>query len=111
MNINYSLLKRFSIMALMGSFVLGIFLYYVKHQVIGIEKEIRTIHQKTNEAKESIHVLKAEWGFLNSPKRLQELNQQYVHLKPVKTYQIASLDALKSAKEGPIMLARLEKRP
>ncbi len=110
MNINYTFLKKISLLSLMGSLVLGSFLFYVKHQVINIEKEMKNIRQKTRDTQEAIHVLKAEWGFLNSPKRLQELNKQYVHLKPVKTYQIASLESLNRDKEGPIMMARLEKR-
>lgn len=94
----------------MASCMLGVCLYYVKHQVIGVEKEIKMLRQKSFEAKESIHILKAEWGFLNDPKRLQELNDRYVHLHPVKTHQIASLDSLGEGRDNKIMMARLERK-
>ncbi|MEI8320872.1 MAG: hypothetical protein WCG05_02525 [Alphaproteobacteria bacterium] len=109
MTLNHMLLRRMSALSLMGSLLLGICLYYVKHQVTNLEKEIRITHRKSQSAQDSIHVLKAEWGFLNSPKRLQELNEQHIHLKPAKTYQIASLESLNSEKAPRLMMARLEK--
>ena len=109
MVLNYNLLRRTSAFSLVASIVLGICLYGIKHQVMHVEKELKSLRHKNQDLSESIHVLKAEWGFLNNPKRLQELNEKYVHLKPLKTYQIASLDSLHDAK-GPLMLARLEKK-
>lgn len=94
MQINYSLLRRSSLLALMVSFFLGIGLYHLKHKVASIEKDLRHTRSRIIEIKESLHILRAEWGFLNNPHRLQKLNEQYLHLKPVNAKQISSLEGI-----------------
>ncbi len=94
MQINYLLLRRSSLFALMISFLLGIGLYHLKHKVANIEKDLRYTRSRILEVKESLHILRAEWGFLNSPQRLQKLNEKYLHLKPVNAKQISSLDGI-----------------
>ena len=94
MQINYPLLRRSSLFALMVSFLLGIGLYHLKHKVATVEKDLRYTRSRILEIKESLHILRAEWGFLNNPHRLQKLNEQYLHLKPVNAKQISSLDGM-----------------
>lgn len=94
MTINYPLLRRSSLFALMVSFVLGIGLYHLKHKVATIEKELRHTRNRILEIRESLHILRAEWGFLNNPHRLQKLNEQYLHLKPLQAKQISSLEGM-----------------
>jgi hypothetical protein len=78
----------------MISFLLGISLYHLKHKVSTIEKDLRHTRNRILETRESLHILRAEWGFLNNPHRLQKLNEQHLHLKPVNAKQISSLEGM-----------------
>ncbi len=94
MQINYPLLRRSSLFALIASFFLGIGLYHLKHKVATVERDLRHTRTRIMEINESLHILRAEWGFLNNPHRLQKLNEQYLHLKPVNAKQISSLEGM-----------------
>ena len=54
-------------------------------------KKINTVIRTTNE---SIHVLKAEWTFLNRPERLQQLAQKHLDFFPIDAKQLISLKTL-----------------
>ncbi len=47
-----------------------------------IEKELNHVNNNIITANESIHTLKAEWSYLNTPSRLNKLNNKFLKLKP-----------------------------
>ncbi len=110
---NHTLLSRYSFFALVLCIFLGGGLYKVKHGVSDLEKDLRLVCAQIEHAKESIHLLRAEWVYLNNPHRLEELNKKYLKLKPVETIQMASLRAIPNrgyhTNGQPIMLAGLHK--
>jgi hypothetical protein len=69
----------------------GLGLFQLKYQVMNLEKEHHRIRKTIRETNESIHVLKAEWAFLNDPKRLQELCERHLEISPIRGSQLVSL--------------------
>jgi cell division protein FtsL len=71
------------------------FLFIIKHKVHTLRKELSSIHSQIIQEKETIHVLKAEYTYLSSPKRVRSLSDKYLQLETVKPDQIINTDAVK----------------
>lgn len=69
----------------------GIGLFVLKYDVKSMEGELARINQHTLENLEAVHVLKAEWSYLNAPARLEDLGRRLLSLEPVDTEQAASI--------------------
>ena len=52
--------------------VAGTGLFLLKYQVQAQEQRLSGLHKQINGDQEAIHVLKAEWSYLNDPGRLRE---------------------------------------
>jgi cell division protein FtsL len=57
---------------------IGVILFKVKYEVVGLETQHQKIKKSIHEAKESIHILKAEWAHLANPERIQKLSIKYL---------------------------------
>lgn len=61
-------------------------LFSMKHAVIRLERNLRSIEAKIFQEHNTIKALRAEWAFLNHPKRLEKLAHHHLpHLKPAHT--------------------------
>lgn len=60
----------------------GISLFLLKDEVKAMEGELAAIQRDTLENLEAIHVLKAEWSYLNRPVRLEKLGRMLLKLAP-----------------------------
>ncbi len=69
----------------------GLYLYQAKHRVQVLDHAIEKIVRETNERRERIRVLHAEWTLQNDPQRLQVLADQFLALKTVAPGQFTSL--------------------
>ena len=65
-----------------------------KYDVQALERELTQLDAKILRHQEAIHVLKAEWAYLNEPARLERLSRSYLDLSPVRGSQIVDLAAL-----------------
>ena len=65
-----------------------------KYDVQALERELVQLDSKILRHQEAIHVLKAEWAYLNEPARLERLSRSYLDLSPVRGSQIVDLAAL-----------------
>jgi len=72
----------------------GIGLFLVKHEVKDMEGRLAGINQEVQRNREEIHVLNAEWSYLNDPARLRELAQKYLGMRPLGPTQVAGFDFL-----------------
>lgn len=72
----------------------GYGLFQVKYQVVSLEEELARLNTATLREQNQIHVLEAEWSYLNQPQRLEELNERFVHLKPINPVQFASIASI-----------------
>ncbi|MEE8279091.1 MAG: hypothetical protein V3R55_00130 [Alphaproteobacteria bacterium] len=86
--------------------IVGFGLFHVKYKVQALEEELSHVTAATLKEQQQIHVLKAEWSYLNQPSRLEELAGRHLDLAPVRTPQIGTiadlpLRAAPPAKLGP----------
>lgn len=73
----------------------GISLFLLKHDVQTKEDELARLNRKIKADRTAIHVLQAEWTFLNNPDRLRSLAERYLpDLRPTTSAQILPMPAL-----------------
>ncbi len=69
--------------------VIGIVLFKIKNNVMLLEQSERFMLLDIQKTKEDLHVLKAEWAYLNDPSQLKKLVLQYLpQMRAVKPEQI-----------------------
>ena len=74
--------------------LIGVGLYQVELGVLAKEAQLKQINHQIDADREAIHVLDAEWSYLNDPTRLADLARRYTDLAPVTPTQIAGFDRL-----------------
>jgi len=68
--------------------IVTIALLLVSYQVKGLESELAELEHAALMQQEEIHVLNAEWSFLNRPERLARLAKRHLDLAPVAPKQL-----------------------
>jgi hypothetical protein len=69
-------------------------LFPVSFEVGALDDRLAQLNRQIRDDREAIHVLRAEWSFLNQPARLEELARRHLDLKPVAGAQIAGTGAI-----------------
>jgi cell division protein FtsL len=69
-------------------------LFHVKYQVQNLEEELNLEHRSILHRQEAIHILKAEWSYLNQPARLSDLAKRHLGLAPLDSNRLVRLDDL-----------------
>ncbi len=77
--------------------VLAIGLYLVKYSVQDVQRNVVTLKSDLATEKESLHLLNAEWAYLNRPDRLRQLADRHLDLVPLDSRQIESVNVLPAA--------------
>jgi len=73
----------------------GYTLFYITFQVEALEAELTRLNREILIEQESVHVLKAEWSYLNRPDRLEKLSTKLLpELGSLSAQQIGSIDSL-----------------
>lgn len=73
---------------------LALVLFGVKYEVQGLEEELTSLDQDIANERRSIHVLRAEWAYLNNPDRLRGLARTHLDLQPLEPEQLGSFASL-----------------
>lgn len=73
-------------------------LYLLKHQTEQTHARLVRVNKDIRANEETIHVLRAEWAYLNDPSRLRELNDRYLAMSPVTAWQMLGLQGLDTPK-------------
>jgi hypothetical protein len=72
----------------------GYGLYHLKNEVRALEDELFRVNRTILAEQEAVHVLRAEWSYLNQPARLQALALRHLDLQPTKPSQLGTLEGL-----------------
>ena len=72
----------------------GVVLFVVKYEVKDLEARLAGLNTEIHRNQETIHILRAEWSYLNDPIRLRTLSEKHLGMKPVTPTQVATLDTL-----------------
>lgn len=85
----------------------GFGLFQLKHEVQELEDEMFRLNRAIINEQQAIHVLKAEWSYINRPQRLQALTERHLDLQPMKPTQLGSLaDLPMRGEEPPVAVAK-----
>ena len=76
---------------------LAIGLYLVKYSVQDVQRNVSTLKHELAVEKESLHLLNAEWAYLNRPDRLRELADRHLDLVPLDSRKIDTVAVLPTA--------------
>jgi cell division protein FtsL len=80
------------IIAIIGSialvFVIAFGLFQVKYKVDNLAKDLLDIQQQLAYENKTLHILEAEWAYLNRPERLTALVSKYLDLQPITYAQV-----------------------
>ena len=76
-------------------------LFHVKYQVQRLEEELDLEHRSILHRQEAIHILKAEWSYLNQPARLSDLAERHLGLAPLDSNRLVRLEDLPQRVERP----------
>lgn len=74
--------------------VVGIGLFVLKYEVQSLETRLSELNTSIRADQQAVHVLKAEWNFLNDPARLRKLSQRHMDLTPIRPGQVTTYSAL-----------------
>ena len=74
--------------------LVGFGLFHVKYQVQKLEDRLAKINRDMVREQEQIHVLRAEWTYLNRPERIEQLAKKYLDLAAPKASQMSSIAQL-----------------
>ena len=66
-------------------------LYVLKNRVHDLEDRLQRLNREIIAEQEAIHVLKAEWAYLNQPARLDDLARRHLGLVPESAKQVIDL--------------------
>ncbi len=78
--------------AVVGAMATGLF--QLKYAVQAREDEFARLNRELIASEQAVHVLHAEWSYLNRPDRIAGLAQRYLELAPMTPAQIASVGML-----------------
>ncbi|HEX9770493.1 MAG TPA: hypothetical protein VGA50_15075 [Kiloniellales bacterium] len=68
--------------------------FYVSQSVERLERELALQQRTILEHQEAIHVLEAEWSFLNRPERISLLAERFLALAPLSADHVVSINDL-----------------
>jgi len=76
------------------SVVAGGVLFGIAFEVSALEDRLIVLNEEITRDRDSIHVLRAEWSYLNQPARLEGLSRRYLELQPLEGGQFSEIAAL-----------------
>ena len=82
--------------------LVGSTIFVLKDEVKDQEARLRGLHQTILSRQESIHVLRAEWSYLNRPDQLAKHAGESLALVPLTAKQIRSFDSLPEPSDDPM---------
>lgn len=90
-----------SIIAMMCFGIAAAGLYLVKYVVEDVQRDVASLETELASEEESLHLLNAEWAYLNRPERLHDLADKHLMLQPIDSRQIQDVGVLPAAFETP----------
>ena len=76
----------------------GIFL--MKYDVRALEARLVGLDSEITRNRQAVHVLKAEWSYLNQPARLEDLGRRLLLLTPLDAAQTGTIDDIPMQADG-----------
>lgn len=88
-------MNKFSTIIWMVVIVVAVFmLYKVKYEVQALKTQVAETSRELENEREALHVVAAEWAYLNRPERLRVLATKYLSSTGVTVDQIADVEMI-----------------
>jgi cell division protein FtsL len=82
-------------LAVIGALIMAAaYVYRIKYDSTVQAERLAKIRSEVRRERDAIAALRAEWGELESPARIEALAKRYLHLKPIAPAQFDKLNAL-----------------
>lgn len=81
--------RVFFVFMMLAAVVAMAALFQVKHEVQQQERRLEALNEQILRDQETIHILKAEWSYLNDPERLARLAERHLDFQPMETAQVS----------------------
>jgi len=88
------MIGRGTLLWLALAIVAGVGLFQVSYRVQSLEDELTRVNRQILQERDTIHLLRAEWSYLNEPTRLAELAQRHLNLAPLAATQMVAVEDL-----------------
>jgi hypothetical protein len=85
------MIRRSTLLWLLAAILVGSGLYQLKYEVQAKEERLARLNRQIQQEQEAIHVLHAEWAFLNRPDRLADLANRHLEMTPVAPAQFGKV--------------------
>lgn len=94
-------MRRLPLLAWIFAVVVAVFLLYrVKYEVQALKGQVEEASQQLEAEREALHVVAAEWAYLNRPERLQRLSSKYLSSSGLTADKIAEIEAVPFPKQN-----------
>jgi hypothetical protein len=89
-------MKSFALIVWIGLAGMASFaLFNITFKVERLESELTALNKQILKEQRAVHVLRAEWSYLNRPERIESLTRKLLpHLRSPEAFQIGDLDSL-----------------
>ncbi|MGH6735831.1 MAG: cell division protein FtsL [Methyloceanibacter sp.] len=91
------MLRFVNICLVLGLVALAYVIYQAKYEARALDERIIVLKMEIEEEREALAVLRAEWGLLNRPERIERLAKKYLKLAPAHPQQLVILDEVTSS--------------
>ena len=88
------MIRRSTLLWLIAAILVGCGLYQLKYEVQAKEEQLARLNRQIQAEQEAIHVLNAEWAFLNRPDRLGDLAARHLEMNPVTPAQFGRVASI-----------------
>ncbi len=105
------MIRKTTVIWTLLSIVAGVWMFVVKHQVQSLEGELARTEREIVSEQETIHVLAAEWSYLNQPARLDRLGRRLIRLVPMTAAHQTDLAGLRQVLAAPMAGDAPQDRP
>ncbi len=100
------MMRRTTVLFVFLAAALSLALFSLKYQVQDLEDEFVGLNRSISAELRAVHVLEAEWSYLNDPQRLSALAVRHLGLRPVESEQLGSLGTLSVISSGRVVVPR-----
>ena len=88
-------MKRFAVICwLVTGAAAALVVFQVSHDVQRLEAELAITKRNILSHQEALHVLRAEWSYLNQPGQIADLAERHLDLRPLSSDQFVELQNL-----------------
>ena len=82
-------------------------LYHINYEVKALERQLENVQSNIEAERERLHVLEAEWSYLNRPARIARLAREHLDMDAMQPDQVVRIDQLPPRIQAPESQRRL----